>query len=99
MDKKLYLEAIQEAIRSNFGLSVEHVETEKVTEQFRGTVMWEKDIEIFCVSDGKKERVFAWGFEEKGGWEYVTVKEAPLVATPLDAVRLYIHMNQESVLK
>jgi hypothetical protein len=86
-----YLERLEHAIREVHGCEAKHAATTAVTDFFRGKVAWQGEVETFdLVGHLKAKRAYAWGYEDGGKWDVVTVLEIPPVESPETAVRVAV---------
>jgi hypothetical protein len=90
-----YLKELTRVVEVSHGCKASHVETVPIREVFRGSVVWEGEVEVFNLTGHPKAvRCYAWGYPEEGGKagqiEAVTVLELPPVTSPTMAVRVAI---------
>ena len=89
MNREEYLGIVAEAIRENLGLSADHIGEEFVKEEFRGDVVWVGQVELF-VCPALMKVIFAWGVNDDGKLEIITVPKTNILFTPREAVRAWI---------
>jgi hypothetical protein len=90
-----YLKELTRAVEVSHGCKASHVETVQIREVFRGSVIWDGEVEVFeLIGHAKAKRCYAWGYPEEGGKdgqiEAVTVLGLLPVTSPLTAVRAAI---------
>lgn len=90
-----YLTELKRAVEVSHGCTATYAGTVPVREVFRGSVVWEGEVEVFDISGHPKAgRCFAWGVPEDSGKpgqiEATTVLEIPPVTSPISAVRAAI---------
>jgi hypothetical protein len=92
-----YLEKVKEAVEKSHGCTATHTGTVPVREVFRGSVVWEGEVEVFTISGHPKAtRCYAWGYAIEGGrTESVTVLEIPPVTSPQIAVKVAIAAQRQ----
>lgn len=73
-----------------------HIGSERVTERFRGEVVWDGVVETFDIEGHPKAKhCYAWSFSENGEPKYTTVLEISPVASPRSAVRAAIASGKQ----
>jgi hypothetical protein len=84
------LEKIQKAVEKTVGGPAWHSGSRAVIETFQGAVVWRGIVEVFVVSNPPPEKAYGWIVASNDGVDYVAVLGAPLINSPVDAVRAWI---------
>ena len=87
------LEQIKRAVERTVEGAVVHVESVPVVETFGGQIGWEGVVEVFELCDPSQDdpdKAYGWAVESDQGPQYVAVKGAPPVDSPLAAVRVWV---------
>src|SRR3954465_3644155 len=86
------LPALVEAIRHMHRCDATFVESVAVREMFKGTVVWDGEVQVFHVkSHPSATRVYAWSHATEGAKRrFYAVLHVPPVDSPLNAVRASI---------
>ena len=85
------IEEQKRAILAVHGATARHVESVPVREVFNKLVAWEGIVEVYNISGHPKaKRCYAWGYDEGGETQYVTVLEIPPVDSAETAVKVAI---------
>ena len=91
--------ALIEAIRHLHGVEARHVETVDVRDEFRGELVFEREVEVFdLVAHPKAKRAFAWSEATTGTKRrFFAVLSVPLIDSPLAAVRCSIVADSKAL--
>jgi hypothetical protein len=86
------IDALREAIRNMHGAESEWIESVPVSEGFRGTPVWQGEVQVFrLLNHSTADRCYAWSHETEGGKRrFVAVLHVPPVDSPVAAVRASI---------
>jgi hypothetical protein len=81
-----------DAIRHMHGCEAVHVESVPVRETFKGSVVWEGEVQVFALAGHPTaKRCYAWSHATEGTKrQFYAVLHAPPVDSPLAAVRASI---------
>ncbi len=85
------VEALQEAIREQFGCDSVWVEKVRVKETFLSETVWEGDVQVFDLMDHPEaQRCYAWSHPMKDGEEhrFIIVLHQEPTTSPQAAVRV-----------
>ena len=83
------LPALYDAIRYLHGCEARHVDTEHVCEEFRGDLVFERDVEVFdLIGHPKATRAYVWSEPTTGEKRrFFAVLHLPPIDSPIAAVR------------
>lgn len=87
-----YLEELENAIVKRHGCEAKHLETEDLELFIQGKGRWRGQVSTYAlIRHPQAKRCYAWGNRAPdGGWDVVTMLEAPPVASAETAVRAAI---------
>ena len=86
-NKDEYIQRLQMVISHLHGCDSTWVESIPVLETFKGTTVWDGDVEVFKVNHSETDTAYAWSTADG---KFTAVLGVPPATDPLNAVRVSI---------